>query len=48
MVKKKKKKNSSRASPWLSGKEFAGDSGSISRLEDPLEMEMGTHSSILA
>ena len=29
-------------------KEFTGDSGSISGFEDPLEMEMATHSSILA
>ena len=33
---------------WLSGKESAGDKGSISGSEDPLEKEMATHSSILA
>ena len=36
---------------WLSGKESAssaGDVGSIPELEDPLEKEMATYSSILA
>ena len=36
---------------WFSGKELAanaGDTGSVTRLEDLLEKEIGTHSSILA